>query len=409
MGKNINDHGQLNLSVKLFSAFPIMMVILEPYALNEGGISICVFLVIGMFVLLASLKTIIVYKPLLTLLIIDLFLTLFSFIFTNSMETNLFLALKIFAVFVLYLVVYSGVWNCEIKYAFFNIAKWVGLICAVLAIFQFVFSSAGINFYDGKLPLPIGKNSNFGGLLDKNTGDVRVHSFFEEPSYLALFEIPITIHLVQEKEYVKACVCGISCILSGSMIGVIGLFISLVLLLLLDSSIHWNTKFGVVVALIFIIGILMYIYIYNNSFNDLVDYYLKRFSNYEKNRQRDDSSFSQRLIGNISLFNNYNTFNKTVGVGFNQYPLYFHLSKDYSNDFVSTLLNFGWLGVAALVMVLISLFKKSSGKSIVFMLIFIMLLAIDHSWFGAMFFYMLTWVITKSNSRHLNFFLKFEC
>ena len=194
-------------SVRLFALFPLVMTILDPYALTEGGgLFLCDILAVFLAVYLILKNKCALYRPLLVLLAVDFMLTVFAFILTDSSNTSLGLALKVAIAFLLYLLVYSSVWIFDIRASFYQFAEAIGLLCAVLAILQFVFASMGMEFYDGRLFFPLGEGSYFGGLYDKNTHDLRVHSFFEEPSYLAFFEIPITIHLIQEKKYIKAVI-----------------------------------------------------------------------------------------------------------------------------------------------------------------------------------------------------------
>ena len=401
MNKKKITSKHINL-LNILSVFPIAMVILDPYALTSGGIAICDILVILMASYVILSNKMVIYIPFFLLISIDVFLSLISFAFTSNSNTDFFLSMKISIVFSLYLLVYSSIWmqlDCCCGKKFYNLVEIGGLFCAILAISQFIFSSIGINFYDGKLPLPLVENSYFGGLFDSNTGDLRVHSLFEEPSYMALFEIPVTVHLIQEKKYIKSIICGTTCIISGSLIGILGLLIALISMLFFDDDIKIKTKLNFVFVGLIIIGLIFITYSINGSIKDLFDYYIRRFVTMENSSKRNDSSFSQRIIGNISLFENYNYFNKFVGVGFNQYPLFFGLEFDYSNDIVSNLLNFGYIGFFSLLSVLISIAKNLTGQGKVFFLIFCMLLSVDHSWFGPMFFYILTWVITKSNQK----------
>ena len=395
-------------SDRFLGLFPMIMMILDPYAFTTGGINICDVLIVVMAAYFLLSGRIAVYTPLLTLLGLDLVLTLISFVFTDSHATNLLLALKIVIVFLLYLTVYSSIWVCDIKASFLSGAEKIGLLCAALAILQFVFASAGYNFYDGRLFLPLGEGSYFGGLFDRNTGDIRVHSFFEEPSYLAFFEIPITTYLLKEKKYLYTAICGLACVLSGSMTGMIGLALSLVVLLLFDSSFSPKRKLGLATLIVLLLLCFVLVYRSNADFKRLIDYYIDRGLNLEASSKRANSSFSQRLMGNVELFGEFPTFNKFFGVGFNQYAPYFGLTQDYSNDIVSNLMNFGYLGMAALIVALIKILKNAGRNSLVYFLTFLLLLAIDHSWFGAMFFYMLTWIVVASDSIKPSSFIRLK-
>ncbi len=389
-----------------FALFPILMTILDPYALTDGGsILICDLSILCVCVYLLYRNKLAFYKPLLILLCFDFVLSLLAFAVTASVNMDLFLSIKVAMVFLLYLLVYSSIWTLNIKESFFRFAEIAGIICALLAILQFIFASLGFDFYDGRLFLPLGDGSHFGGLRDRNTGDLRVHSFFEEPSYLAFFEIPITAHLIQKRKHIKALICGLSCIVAGSMIGVLGLVLVVVSILLLDTDVKKQFKFVLVIVIAAIMVLMMCFYSSNAAFAQLFDYYFDRGMNMESSMEREDSSFSQRIIGNIALFSKYQPVNKLIGFGFNQYSLYFGINKDYSNDFVSNLLNFGYLGMLAMIFSIILIYNKISGHGRIFFLIFILLLAVDHSWFGTMFFYILTWVIMKSDNIS-NYFTK---
>lgn len=383
----------------VMSLLPVIMPILSPYAISDrGNIKICDVIIILVSSYLILKKRVLLFKPLFAVLVIDFLLTIISMAFTSSTQTDIFLAMKVCIVFCLYLMVYSSIWTYDITELFFNWIKIIGLVCAILGILQFSFASFGIDFYDGKLFLPLGENNYFGGLYDINTGDLRVHSFFEESSYLAIFELPITCYLLKEKRYIMAVICAISCVISGSIIGIAGVSICVLFMVFVSKSVSKNTKVKLLAIIIICILFGIYLYNSNNSIQTLIDYYIKRGTSVEYALKRSDSSFSQRIFGNIGLFNEYDFFNRLVGVGFNQYSLYFGIFKDYSNDFVSNLLNFGYIGLITMISALICLAKNSSSFGRVTMIIFVLVLAIDHSWFGCMFFYLVTWIIALYKS-----------
>ena len=125
----------------------------------------------------------------------------------------------------------------------------------------------------------------------------------------------------------------------------------------------------------------------------MFDYLFNRITTIEDELDRSNSSASLRLFGNLKYFEYYPFVNKLFGTGFNQYAVYFNLDKNYSNDFVTTLLDFGVLGLIALIISLLSLFKKVHKDGRIYLLIFIIALSIDHIWFNTYFFYLLTWCV----------------
>ena len=132
----------------------------------------------------------------------------------------------------------------------------------------------------------------------------------------------------------------------------------------------------------------VYLYERSASVRELFDYLFNRFTTIQKETERSDSSVSLRLFGNIEYFEHYPVVNKIFGTGFNQYAVYFNLNKNYSNDFVTTLLDFGVLGITALVVMLFSVFKKLHKDGRIYFLIFVIALGIDHIWFNIYFFYL---------------------
>ena len=384
-----------------FAFFPVLMTILTPYSYVEGGIALCDVAIIIIFLYFILHNKIRLFKPLTILLILDFCLTLIAFLGTKSVNTDFMLAIKVCIVFFMYLMVYSSIWSYDIKDNFLRIIEFVGVACALLAIFQFVFSTLGYKFFDGRLFLPLKSGGTFGGLYDRNTHDLRVHSLFSEPSYLGIFELPLIMFLMQKKKYSKAIICAIACIISGSLIGIIGVIISFCAILLIDKSVKHNQKIEFLVIIVIAIFGIIFFYNSNASFRVLMDYYIERGTTLELSRQSSTSSFSQRIFGNINLFHQYGEFNKFVGVGFNQYSLFFGIFKDYSNDFVSNLLNFGYVGILVMVSTLIWIIKSTSSQGKVLTIVLILVLCTDHSWFGPMFFYLITWLIVTMDIEQL--------
>lgn len=384
-----------------FALVLVLFPIFEPYAISENiGIMICDVIVIFILCFFIKKRKIIIYKPLFIILLLNLGLSVLAAIFTQSSQLDIILAIKVFIVFLMYLVVFSCMWDNEIKEAFYRVVVIVGVISAVLAIAQFIFANLGFaGFYSGRLPFAIGKYNAFGGLFDANTGDVRVHSFFEEPSYLAIYQLPITAYCISRKKYIFALITGISCVISGSMLGVVGIFIVLLNALILEESLSGTRKLKLLFAIAIVLFSIYILYLFNTQINTLVNYYVMRYTKLGRDLTYfSESSASQRLLGNIRLFSKYGILNKLIGVGINQYPLYFGLSSDYSNDFVCTILNYGFIGLVSLFCFLFQLFYNTKRSSLIYLALFILVLGVDHSWFGPYFFYLLTWCIFELKS-----------
>lgn len=386
LSNNTNKQNNLYWAVLL-----CILPILDPYIL-AGGIMIVEFISLAL-VLCAIISTkIMVSKNLVLLLFFFFSLAAISAMLSDIKNLNFWLQVKVLFYQIISIVAFGFLWRKSGKEAFLKIVVIVGVIAASLAIIQFVAVTLGFtNFYDGRLPFAVSTNNHFGGLFDRNTGDLRVHSFFEEPSYLALFELPVFAYCIKNRKIKSSVVVGISCVLTGSMLGVLGVAIVMLYILLIDPSIRINIKLLIVLFLAIAGLACAYLYRSNSSVQELFDYLFNRVTTINSEMERSDSSVSLRLFGNIKYFEEYPFINKLLGTGFNQYAVYFNLGKNYSNDFVTTLLDFGILGLIALGVTLISMFKKTQKEGRIYFLIFVIALGIDHIWFNIYFFYLLTW------------------
>ena len=380
----------------------VLLPILSPYSIF--GISLSLFVVFLLIVyFIVKNRGTYLHSTTGLLLFFMFVISIVDSLFTKQ-NLNTILAIKVCFVFFIYILMFSNVWKeIEDAESYYSVAVFVGKICAILAILQFIFVSLGYtNFYTGRLPLPLEKYSTFASLINPVTGSLRVHSFFEEPSYLAVFELPVFAYLFQREKYGWAIVVAFSCIVSGSVLGIAGIFI-ITFALFMESSISFKHKLQILLILcvVAIAGLVLL-----NKFTaieSLFNYYLRRYLDVGRDFTRSDSSVSQRLIGNLPLFENYNIYNKLFGVGANQYPIYFDLATDYSNDFVSMLLNFGYIGFLALIIWLITLVKGSKKLNRIYFVIFLIVLLVDHSWFSDNFFYLLSWVVIGVKSQKIKY------
>jgi len=384
-----------------------LLPILDPYLIGIGGLMIVEFLAIVIFLWAIISNRVFLSKSFSLLLITFFILSLVSALFSRHGKANYVLQFKVLIFQIINLVAFGFLWRKISKENFLKAVVVVGVIAASLAIIQFVAVTLGFrNFYTGQLPFEVGENNHFGGLFDRNTGDLRVHSFFEEPSYLALFELPVFAYCLKSKRIKSAIIVGISCILTASMLGVFGVLVAMVYIIFADKTIKAKQK----AILLLIIGIVIvagiFLYGSNSTIRELVDYQFGRITTIDSELERTDSSASLRLLGNIEFFARYDSLNKIVGVGFNQYAVYFDLSKNYSNDFVTTLLDFGIIGFVALLICLATLFNKIDRDGKIYFIMFVIALAVDHIWFNIYFFYLLSWCmfhLKKNDCVHVFF------
>lgn len=383
---------------KLLMIIMALLPILSPYSIKFEGMSISNIIIIFVcFVSIVKERNLRASRLWLTLLFVLLIESFIAMSFSGN-NIKFSLAIRVAIMFFIYLFAYGYIWKHINKDFFIYIIIKIGIFCAILAIIQFVFVSAGIsNFYTGKLPLPLSQYSGFGSLIDI-TGSIRVHSFFEEPSYLALYEIPIFAYCLQNKKYKTAAILSIACILSGTVLGIIGV-ITVSILTIIIGDISINRKFQLIGIIIIVLIGLIILYFSNDAIQNIFNYYIGRYNHIGKDLNRDTSSVSQRLLGNIDLFSKYNIFNKFFGVGINQYANYFGLSSDYSNDLVCILLNYGIFGLIFLIFIILNTLKNVKKQGLIQIVFFIIVLAVDHIWFNEYFFYILTWIEIYTNNK----------
>ena len=370
-----------------------ILPILDPYAINGSG-SVMIVNVIALFLAMCCVLTtkISMNQTFLSLIFYFLVSSILSGFFTSSTSIDFVLEAKVLFAWMILLVSFSFLWRYTNKKNFYKIMVGVGVACAGLALIQYIALYIGFsNIYDGRLPFPIGDNNDFGGLVDINTGDIRVHSFFEEPSYLSIFELPIFAYCLKNKKILSAVIIGLTCIITSTLLGIIGLSIVLTYCILFDTSLSVLQRIFIAFVAVIIISVLIYLGNNNPYVSDLFNYYSHRFSGVEGDFDREDSSVSLRLVGNISYFEDYPLLNKIFGVGFNQHGVYFKLKKNYSNDIVSTIMDFGILGLIAFIITMVVLFFKINREGKVYFIILIMVMMVDHIWFNTYFFYLMTW------------------
>lgn len=385
-----------SVGTKICTVIALILPILSPYGIGTSSANfpltdfVCICLIC--FVLIQRRK-VISNKFLLFIWGICVFETIISCLFSSSIDLDVILGFKVAIEFMICLFAYSYLIKSINREFFFKVAETIGLICAALAILQYVFASVGYyDFYSGILPLPIEKYSHFGGLLDPNTGAIRVHSFFEEPSYLAIYMLPIFAHFLQQKRFLKATIIAVSCVCSSTMLGAVGIVLVLFITIII-SSLDIKDKVKLCVLLIGIIVVLSVLYYKSVSLQMVVDYYVSRWMNMDQELMRSNSSASQRIIGNRDLYNEYPFLHKVIGTGINQYTLYFNIKSDYSNDLVCTLLNYGIIGIVTVIFWFLKLFRNTVADGAVFIVIFILVFSLDHIWFNMYFFYLLTWIL----------------
>lgn len=403
MGNNTTQ----NMKIGKIVAFMLAIApILSPYILFEVGnitlrlMDIPMLLLVG-YILLCKRKIGLPNRELFILLATFFLLTLISY-FAPLYGRNLFLGIKVFIAWSLYAFCLGYLWKVNEYEKFVIYATNIAIIATILLIIQFIAVALGFsNFYDGRLPiLELSKYDAWAGLIDPNTGNIRVHSFFQEPSYFGIYCLPILAQALKNERFKLAFFIFLGLIITSSLLSILGgLCVIICVLFTEKKSIRKiNLKFWRRILIISGIGVISLILLYttSSSIQSVIDYSIRRANNIIYDLQGDRMGSTKiRLLGYISYFETYPIFFKIFGVGASQYPLYLsqYNVMAYSSTLVTVLLNYGIVGLVVFIVWFLKIFFRSESGLKCFVLIFIIICLIDSFWFNWYFFYILTWFL----------------
>ncbi len=334
----------------------VIYPILAPYKLL--GISVN-WLLGGLFVLVhllnhASFPIMSKLKPLVIYTVVSFILSLNGF-FILSNPANL---LNAEIAMIVNMVIYMVLWYCSDIDVTMKFGNFIGYVCCMYSLIQILATISGRIVPIGQLPL-----------LEVSTGWVtdvwgfRFNSLFSEPSYFAIYLLPLFVYNLLNGKWLKSIIFGFFIVLSSSSLGIISLIIIIVMrfisgkfslkskikfLLILLSSIAFA---GIIVNNIPTIGVFI-----RRSYGKISDI----FGNSSANGGYMEDI---RLGGYLNLFSDLPIKEQIFGVGNAQLQNYFaeqglHVFN-YSNSFVLSLLNFGVVGFLVFIFFLYYLFRVS--------------------------------------------------
>lgn len=374
-----------NSFIESFSVFFVVIFpILEPYSIL--GISITSIL--SMFIILLNFlyeKRIKIsmkkeYMPLLIYVLLTCSLSLNGLLVLNNYQ-NLLNALVMQIVNIFAFII---AWQ-NIKFdKMISFADIVAYICSLYACLQFFMLVTGREVPIGKIPF-----------LTIHTTWVpeiwgfRFNSLFSEPSYFAIFLIPIfTVHFLK-CEWKRTILFGIFILLSSSSLGIIAM-ITIILMQLFNRNLKFKIKIKLLLGIICFMIALNFILnnsaILSNMLNRTLDKIIQIFDN--QNNTND-----LRLFGYLKYYKVLPLKEKILGVGISQLQNYYlehgYSLSNYSNSFVLTLINSGIIGFAMLVIYLINLFKISRrNRTEFFFIILFLTLMVDSILIGYRFYWL---------------------
>lgn len=404
------DDSSSTLLTQICALMLALAPILDPYILgNVGFVTVRVMDI----VLIALASALIIgrmteglqaIRSLICLITVLLFCTLISSCFSLNGRSTIS-ALALIVKYGLYAICFGLLCGKRVLLLMMKYATAIAVIGAIYIVLQYVLTGAfGISLWDGVLPLAINETDGFSALFDRNTGEIRPHAFYQEPSYYAIYAAPVIMFSINRRRWLIFAVLVSGLLLSTSFLGVVVLVVAA--FVLIGNTMHRAKKINwmiaaLIVSILFLIVLLIIILYYNNIIiylNIILDNALSKINsiiNVFNENTWGRSSAQYRLLGNIELFQYYSPLEMIFGVGMGQYASVFsnQIESGYSSTAVNILLNCGLVGLISLVLWLLSFWKRLVPGCRVYLLLFAAFLFVDNCWFNCYFFYSLSWVI----------------
>ncbi len=286
------------------------------------------------------------------------------------------------------LFIYTLLWK---KSDFSITERWLNifaLICCAYLLYQIL-----MQIFTGAAP--IGKIS-FSGLAVSTgwvstTWGFRFNSLFSEPSYLAIYLLPIFALNTMRNNYLYSVIFGLGILLSSSTMGIIvmAMIISYILISREKSMRHKLLYIGLgMLGLAF----LFYLYLSIPSLTSMIGRTLLKLT------ETGSSSNSIRITGYISYFDELPLKEQIFGVGIFQLQNYFAQNgiqlANYSNSIVLTILDLGIIGVITSSIYFVHLyFVSKKHHSLLFFCILFLIFCTDAILLSYRFFYLCYFVM----------------
>lgn len=357
----------------------VLLPVLAPYEFFGPFSTSHILLTIAYLFSILSTKRIYFIKSLFFLFMIHFILSMAAFFIRIEELSTSQIPISLIYIFINVILIMQVIKSTPKKY-FIKSALIIGVFSSIFLYYQYILMFLNINPPDGKLPFLILKETSGWANIDVNNIYMRrVHSFFPEPSYFAIFILPLLAYTLTKNKVFISMFFLVSLFLSTSSLGIIGSLILVALKFFKIENLKKKKKFIWVLSLIIIFFLL-----FNNL--DIFNYNTEKIQNLGENSDI-------RLIGYLDYYFILPDIFQIIGVGSNQFVSYFEEFnlKNYSNAFVITLLNFGFLGFFALVTFIITRYIKYE-ESRSFIILFFIICCVDAFLYNMYFFYILSYI-----------------
>lgn len=385
----------LSGSIALFLA---LAPILDPYILTEIGSGITIRINDVFAILLVALCFLKDYrlinnnKLLIYLCAGMAFISALSWVGVD--KANIPNQIKVLLIWFIYAILLSYLWREGNRERFFYYAEKIAFFAIIILLIQFIFGNIGISVWDGKLPLlNLSKYDGWAGYIDPNIGAIRPNGIFQEPSYAGIYFLVLFAHSLLNGNSKKAILFAISTVFTSSLVAILSIaIITLYYFVFSDNSItQRQTKRRIIYIMLFAIIALAAFYFVNSNFRELIYYIINRIGKIQFDLKSSRMGSTRwRLLGNIYLFNRFNSWQKIFGYGTLQYASIFNVVA-YSNNFVNILLNYGIFGMMCFIFWLSIIYRHLENKNYrIFFWCLVIIFAVDQQWFSWYFFYLLS-------------------
>lgn len=263
----------------------------------------------------------------------------------------------------------------------------ISIVCGAFLIYQIIMMNMKIIPHDGQLF----ENLVSGYSWSNAVTYMRPNSLFMEPSYFAIFMLPIFELMLIEKKYKSASLYAFLMFISTSSLGILGTII----IIFIHTLVKKDYKIVLISLITLMVGFILLNYL---------DMQWIIVNNLEKIHNMNSES-KIRIIGYLSYFEKLPYINQFIGVGFGQMGNYFsgYRIENYSNAFVLILMNFGIIGAILYIGLYIYIYIKSSDEGKIFVLILLMISCIDGTIYNSNYYYLMFYILMYFNkSKYLS-------
>lgn len=383
---NNSKHSE-TINIKIASFIIALSPIIAPYAIG----SLPLFTIVGIlyllfyFIFLNKTGSIRINKKEISYFSFTNFVLLLSILNIFFLRDSTNLVHSIVSLF-LNSIFFYFIWQNSKFSEVIYFAKKIGYICGIFALYQIIILLSGGSVPNGRLPF---LNVVSGQSWVIETWGFRINSLFSEPSYFAIYLIPLFAYSFKKMDIKNSIIFGLLIIISSSSLGILSM-IAVVIMKLVDIKNSTKDRIKTVFIVLVFIILSFAIIENNNSIKIMVHRSMDKIVKIDNN----DIRFS----GYIKYFDEYGPRELTIGVGLGQFQNYF-MEKgiylyNYSNSIVMIILQFGLVGSLFAIIYYLYIAKISIKKnSLIFFIILMLTMFVDFIIFNIRYFYLLYFVL----------------